>query len=634
VIDGRVGEAEWAGAATADDFVQYEPGRGDSSRVHTEALVLYDDGFLYVAFRAFDPEPVIAQRTQRDADLLAEDAVVVVLDTTLDRQTGSYFITNALGTQADGRITEDGRRLDEAWDTAWRSASRRHRRGWSTEIAIPLRSVPYAAGHGREFGLNLGRSRARNHEISFWAGPLDGRLQVSHAGRLVGLDLAAPADRLQLIPYGLGQLEAGRRGEWSAGGDARYALTPRMGVWATLNPDFATIEADQEQVNLTRFELRLPEKRPFFLEGNELFSQRIRTFYSRRVSDVALGAKLNGQAGPWKIALLAADGGAGGDRPLYTVARVQRDLGRSFVALMAANRRLGGRDEGSVGVDASLLLTARLGVTAQVVRSYGRFGRGAGGVLIRPAYDSPTTHAHLRYTDLGERFADNANAMGLVLDDDRREIDAGFHTTRWLRSGSVERLYVLGSVNAYWGHDGRLRGWDSLHLVDVFLRSRLGLHASYTENLRRFEDDFRNRDVGLEVGFDEQDYSSVTAGVHLGRSFGSDFRLFSGRARVKLTPRLSAEYELERLSLEPDPGDASTWIHVFRASEFFTPDLFLKVFFQTNSAIDRRNLQVAFVYRYRPPFGLVQLAYQRGTAGLGDRSEQGSTLLLKLTTVF
>ena len=104
-------------------------------------------------------------------------------------------------------------------------------------------------------------------------------------------------------------------------------------------------------------------------------------------------------------------------------------------------------------------------------------------------------------------------------------------------------------------------------------------------------------------------------------------------AQYKLTDRTSTEYELQRLTLDPDPGGGSTWIHVVRASRFFTPDLFLRVFFQTNSAIDRRNVQAVFVYRYRPPFGTLQVAYQRGTAEFGQRSAQGHTLFLKLTTV-
>jgi hypothetical protein len=104
--------------------------------------------------------------------------------------------------------------------------------------------------------------------------------------------------------------------------------------------------------------------------------------------------------------------------------------------------------------------------------------------------------------------------------------------------------------------------------------------------------------------------------------------------RYKVTPELSAEYSLERLELDPDPQRQSTWIHVIRTNQFFTKDLFLRLFFQTNSTIDRKNVQAVFVYRYLPPFGTIQVAYQRGTAAFGQRSTQGNTLFLKATTVF
>jgi len=105
------------------------------------------------------------------------------------------------------------------------------------------------------------------------------------------------------------------------------------------------------------------------------------------------------------------------------------------------------------------------------------------------------------------------------------------------------------------------------------------------------------------------------------------------KAGYKITKKLAIEYELERLFLDPDPEEESTWIHVLTANHFFTRDLFMKVFFKTNSIIDRKNIQAVFVYRYRPPFGTFQIAFQRGTAEFGERSDQGNTLFLKLTTV-
>jgi hypothetical protein len=125
VVDGIVTDEEWAVSAVATDFIQYEPRRGEVSPFQTEALVMYDDQHIYIAFRAFDPSPPTAQLTRRDADLLSDDAVIVVLDTHHDRRSAYYFLTNALGTQTDGRIADDGRTVDDTWDATWLSAAQR-----------------------------------------------------------------------------------------------------------------------------------------------------------------------------------------------------------------------------------------------------------------------------------------------------------------------------------------------------------------------------------------------------------------------------------------------------------------------------------------------------------------------------
>ena len=637
VIDGEIGEDEWKAAAVVPGFIQYEPRRGDPSEVRTEALVLYDAGHLYVAFRAWDAEPITAQLTQRDADLFLDDAVAVVLDTTFDRRSGYYFITNALGTQADGRIAEDGRILESSWDAPWQSAARRTDYGWSAEFSLPLPSVRYAAGKSQTWGINVGRSRRRTLERSFWSGPLDHQWRVSQAGRLTELDVPPPLDRIQIVPYGLMRAQSGMATHWEGGVDARYSLTPSTAVYATLFPDFATIEADQEQINLTRFELSLPEKRQFFLEGQEHFNQRFRTFYSRRITDITAGSKLLGKQGPWAMVLLSAESDPIGDegRANYTVARAQRDVsGRSTVAVMGANRRFEGKDQGSISADANLFFTRTFAITAQAVKSYGRFGRGSEAFFVRPGYDSPTGHFHVRYGHIGDRVADNLNAIGQIVDDDRRELDSHVTKILWIRGGAFEKLQHDANYNIYWGQTGLLRSWKVNESLAAEFRNRLSAELSWIEEFKRFEKDFRNREAGIELGYNTREYQSVKTGVKVGRNFDADFVLWTASARYKVTPDLSAEYSLERLELNPDPRRQSTWIHVLRADQFFTKDLFLRLFFQTNSAIDRNNLQALFVYRYLPPFGTIQVAYQRGTAAFGQRSTQGNTLFLKATTVF
>ncbi|MFQ5677246.1 MAG: DUF5916 domain-containing protein, partial [bacterium] len=260
--------------------------------------------------------------------------------------------------------------------------------------------------------------------------------------------------RHQMITYGLSRLQQAQPSKWDAGVDLRYALTPAMSAYLTINPDFATIEADQEEVNLTRFELSLREKRPFFLEGEELFRQRIRTFYSRRIPDISAGGKMLGKQGPWTLAGLAARSKPVGDSTsaTYAVVRVQRDVfGSSNIALMLANRRFEGENQGSAGFDATLFFTKTFGMTAQLIQSYGPFSIGTWAYFIRPAYDSPTAHIHVRYTHIGDRFADNANGIGFIRDDDRRELDSAIEKTFWIRNGLFERTKYDSNYNIYWG---------------------------------------------------------------------------------------------------------------------------------------------------------------------------------------
>jgi hypothetical protein len=637
VIDGRIDDDEWRGAAIAKDFIQFEPRRGEGGSVATEALVLYDATTLYVAFRAHDTEPPTAQLTQRDATLFDDDAVTILLDSYNDQRSAYYFTTNALGTQSDGRVADNGRTVDASWDAAWRSAAAKTAEGWNAEFAIPLASIKYASGDARVWRINFGRSRRRNLEISYWSGPPATLYQVSAAGTLSGLDVAAQKKRLEVVPYGLTQVQEGTEAKWELGGDARFAVTPQTSAYVTVNPDFATIEADQEQVNLTRFELSLPEKRPFFLEGNEQFQQRIRTFYSRRIADIDAGGKVLGKQGPWTFAALdvASPETPGARASNYGVARMQRDiLGRSNVAAILSNRRRDGVDQGAVEVDWTLILRDTFNVVGQVVRTHGPFDRGTWAFFVRPSYDSSTGHFHVRYTHLGERVADNLNAIGFVNDDDRRELDSAASKTVWISSGRAEKVSYNSNYNVYWSQKGVLRSWKIDQSLGTDLRNRLSAGFKYTEEFKRFEKDFRNRQIGFSLGYNTREYQQIQVGYEFGRNFDSDYSLVTAKARYKLTAQLSAEYELQRLTRTPDPQGQSAWIHVVRANQFFTKDLFVKMLFQTNSSIDRRNLQAAFVYRYKPPFGTIQLAFQRGTAAFGQPSAQGNTLFLKVTSVF
>jgi hypothetical protein len=639
-IDGRLDEPAWSQAAAVTDFIQLKPERGRAAAYATEARVLIAVDRLIIGFLCRDPEPerITARLTRRDSALTEDDCVCVALDTFFDRRTAYYFFTNPLGTQEDGRLSENGRVGDDTWDGEWRSAAVRIPEGWSAEIEIPLATLKYDPQQGGSWGIGLARSIPRSLEMDTWPGPTDAFGKVSQFGVLGGLDLEASKKRLEAIPHLVGRLQQDEKASIAAGADLRWAFSQDISANLTVNPDFATIEADQEQINLTRFELSLPEKRNFFLEGSEIYSQRIRLFYSRRVADIWGGAKIYGKKAGTEFAAMAilakADDEQGLPETGFAVLRLRRDIFQSStIGFLSANRIADGRNRGSSGLDLVHFFSDKLNVTGQLAVSYGEFNRSNLAFYVRPSFDSATAHFHLRYSQLGKYFADNANAAGFVSDDDRRELDSALEKTWSLKKGFLERVNYGSNYNIYWSTAGTLRSWQVDQWLECDLRNRFSLELSHTEEFKLYEQEFRNRMSTVELGYNTREWQMARMEYSFGRSFGSRFRLWEAGINRKLGDKLSLEYDLSRLVLDPDPEQETTWIHVLRLDYFFNKDLFLKLFYQLNSALDKKNIQLVFVWRFQPPFGMLQLAYQQGSLRFGETGDSKPALFLKWALV-
>jgi hypothetical protein len=638
-IDGRLDDPVWETAPVMTDFIQFEPQRGQPASVKTEVRVAYDDTHLYFGFTASDPHPEkIVLGTQRDGLQMGTDSVCVTLDTFHDRRTAYYFRTNPQGVQHDGRISDNGRVADLNWDGIWESAGAFISGGWTAEIAIPLTTVKHRKGTGQTWGIQSSRYYPRNLEKSFWTGPLEDYRKMDRNGTMAPLDLNATANKSEFVPHVISRLQKGEPAGYEAGIDVRYDFTPSLSGHLTVNPDFATVEADQEQVNLTRFELNLPEKRKFFLEGNAVYQQRIQLFYSRRIADIYGGLKGYGKAGRNEIAFLSAQTR---EEELtqasanFTAFRLKRDImDNSTVGFLAANRLINGQNQGTAGLDAALYLTDTVQVTGQAAVSYGPEGKTDLGFFLRPSYDSSSVHVHLRYTYLGQDFGENVNAVGFIRDDNRHEFDSAVKKIFWPRGRVFDRIEYSSNYNIYWGMDKTLRSWDVWQALGFELRNKLGLTLRHEEEYKLFEKEFRNRQTRILAGYNTREWESVALTYIFGRNFDADFDLIGAEFNHKLTRDLSVEYSLSRLVMIPDPDDQSTWIHSLKMTQYFHKDLFLNIFLQSNSVIDKRTVQVVFAYRFQPPFGLVQLAYQRGNARFGVKGDLGDTLFIKTAYVF
>jgi len=383
VIDGRLGDSAWASAPPIGQFVQHEPFDGRPATERTEVRVIYDRDAIYVAARLYDVDPagIIRGETRRDLSLKEQDAFLILLDTYHDRQNGYVFGTTPAGIQHDGQVTKEGEggfggpassqptitgaNENVNWDGAWSVATTVDSLGWVAEFRIPFQTLRYGAGVDQTWGLNLARYIRRKNEEDFWA-PVPRQhtfFRVSLAGTLEGLD--PPSRRpAQLIPYLLASVRRDYAsgeptdGQGEAGFDAKFGLTPSLTLDLTYNTDFAQVEADEQQINLTRFNLFFPEKRPFFLENAGTFAfgtpQSVDLFFSRRVGigeggqpvPILAGGRVSGRIGGLSVGLLGVQTDAvdvAGERvedgTNYAVGRLVYELPhRSRIGAVVVNR--------------------------------------------------------------------------------------------------------------------------------------------------------------------------------------------------------------------------------------------------------------------------------------------------------
>ena len=654
-IDGDVGDAEWTGANVADqNFVQIEPAYGEPSPFRTVVRVGQTATGLYVAFEAFDPEidrlsAAITQRdaiTTREANSLGtvlDDTVAVLLDPFGDGRTAYIFRTNGLSTLEDGRVVDNGRALDLQWDGAWRSAAVRREDRWTVEFEIPFSTLIYAAGMDRTWKANFMRTLPRRLETSVWSGPAESVFRVSGFGDLTGIDTPGQsADVWQFIPYGIATFEEAKGARFEFGGDVRWRPSSSLGADFTYNPDFALVDADVEDINLTRFEVQVPERRPFFLEGTEMYNQRYRQFHSRRMGDINWGVKSNGRIGGADFSLITATedlqfvNGADEKTAYYGILRVQQSFGGrgSNIGLLATNRNLGSENAGSLGLDTVTYFSETLSFTGQIFEVHGPTADGGFAWFMRPSYDTSTTHFHVRWGHFAPGIRNDFNVLGFLQDDDRKEFDTNFGHTFFFDEGMFERVRPSVNFNRYTSfNNGVLRGYALSPTVTAILRNRFEFEVNYRNEYRLFEKGYYNNQTVFTGGWNSRDGRSISANIGTGRNFDNDLLLYGGEANWAFGDNLRLSYMLTRLELAPDLRDESTTIHVFETTYSFNPDLFVRAFYQSNSIIEKENIQVLGVWRFNPPFGQLQVAYQKGTSAFGQTSTQGHTFFTKLAWV-
>lgn len=379
-VDGRLGDPGWQGATKVDTFFETNPGDNVPPKVATVAWLTYDDRFFYVAFELSDPDPKSIRAPFGDRDTVPSytDYGGVILDTRNDGKTAILFLVNPRNIQYDA-ITSDSSSEDSSLDLFWDSATSIHSGGWTLEIRIPFSSLRYEGGSSQTWGVQLYRNRPRDFRYQMFSNrlPRGSNCFVCHERKIVGLEGLPSGHHIVLAPYATGrqsELAVGLPGtrledqgsEWDGGLDAKWTPNADTAIDATINPDFSQIETDVAQISTNeRFALFFPEKRPFFLEGLNLFSTPITAVYSRTITSPRWGLRSTGQFGNTQYTALVVDDRGGGSVILpgpefsdlafqdfssrAAVARARHDFGGSFVSLLLTDREIEGGGHNRVG---------------------------------------------------------------------------------------------------------------------------------------------------------------------------------------------------------------------------------------------------------------------------------------------
>ena len=661
-VDGVFDEPVWQSVEPIRQLYQITPNQGEPATEASEVRILYDDKKLYFGFIFYDEmDKIVANDMRRDSPgLRSNDYGFLLLDTYDDRRNAVFFRFTAVGGMEDTAVSNSGGSLNTSWDIVWECRCKINEDHWTAEIAIPFSQLRFERSDVMNWGVNFGREIARKQEIAAWneAPKTYGGLakyRTAYFGTLEGIEGITPSRHLELLPYVLpgasnGSSTDGTEGVFDAGLDLKYGVTPNLTADLTINTDFAQVEADQEQVNLTRFSLFFPEQRPFFLEGASIFDVGIPRpsfrrppplllFYSRRIGlaegravPILGGGKMTGKIGPYGIGILNVltnqfeDDAAGAPeedvfnepRTNYSVVRVNRDiLAGSTVGGIFINKQDIDAYNRTAGLDFSYRPTREINVQGLWSRTFEADITGnSNAFFIGGDWRTNLFQADVSYTDIGEDFNPE---VGYIQRSDVRRIRADASYTPWPGVFGIREIQIGPEIDLVLTQENELETQDIIFSTEFDFETGddIGFQIqNTTENLER---DFRIQGVSIPV--DDYNFTSFQISgrtsssrmiaaelqVEFGEFYNGTRRGFLIDAIARPTARLSIEpfIEFNRITLPNEEFDANAFGG--RIGYSFSTTLFAKLFTQwsTDRDILSANFLINYIYRPGSDFYLV-----------------------------
>ncbi len=654
-VDGLLNEAAWRSATPISDFHQREPQEGAPATERTEVRVIASGDMLYVGIIAHDshPDQMVSRILARDKVMETEfdgkpkfagdDAVAILFDSSHDHRNAFIFATNSNGAEFDALLTDEGREFNIDWRGIWSVASQRTADGWSTEFAIPFRTLRYQSD-GRLWGFNVYRIiRHDNEEVLWrgWARGSEGFARVSRAGHLAGLtELPRPGANIDVKPYVLGGgnhavtstgLGATNEGIGHLGADIKSEVRPGLVLDVSVNTDFAQVEVDDQQVNLTRFNLFFPEKREFFLENAGIFAfggkgnfgpPPFLAFFSRNIGinpefgEVPLmgGGRLTGRIGGQTVGFLSAMTAAkfADARTAFNVARVKRDVsGSGYIGAMLVDRRNSDNANTVGGMDWSLWPTRKLNVQGFLARTATE-GVGGDDMAWRMGADYQSTNASANISQLMVG-PDVKAAAGFVTRTDIQQTTANFRyvfrpTVLNLRRINVNMFndYVAnthGQRQDWSVSMGASPAWNSADNFGLFYsmgRSRVAKDFSLANAVKVPAGDYATSSVSLFGSTNPGRAVVFNIRSELQQTFGGTVNAITLGSATTLGMHLGFRVNYTRSDASLPNGDFVAHLVAFRTLYAFTTKLSLNALAQYNSLDKRVSSNARLSYMFRP----------------------------------
>ncbi len=668
-LDGEVlTDPAWSAAQPATGFVQTTPVAGAAATEKTEVYVLFDDTTFYVGVVCHDrqPEGIVVADSRRDSSLADTDSFQLLLDTYGDLQSGFIFGTNPAGLEYDGQVTRDGEvnvgntgGFNLNWDGAWQVAAKIFDGGWSAEFAIPFRTLRFPKGNPQTWGINFQRNIRRHKEKVFWS-PLPRQFdldRVSLAGRLEGIEV--PRQQfLQAVPYTLVSSVKGRGGsrdtdeDFDAGIDLKFGISPSLTLDATINTDFAQVEADVQQINLDRFNLFFPEKRAFFLENAGAFRVgipgQVELFFSRRIGlgsggeeiPIRGGLRLSGKAGRNNLGLLymvTDDTASGVPENEFAVARVSRDVGKnSSLGMLITSREAKGSLAGNDDYGRTFAVDGRWGVGPRSeIKGFVAKSDTPGvsqddhAFFVDGRWNSKKVVTELSYAEVGQGFDPQVGFLtrrgyrrpeAFALSRHRPKNRLGLHEIRphifyqgfWDFDGFKESsTFHLGS---HWEFKKGHEVHTGANIIEDGVKDPFEIHPGVIVPAGKY----RRTEVQIVA------YTNLAAPVSYRVMFVSgDF--FDGNRislistlRFRKTEKFTGEVVWRRDNVNLPFGNFETDLSRLRLAYSFTPKLFVESLVQYNTRLDQWSSNVRFGWRETANTGLFVVYNDIQEIGRGD----------------